>query len=343
MTTIHTRPVKPWQRVHNNGGAAASRVSIGKKLKTFGISLILLTTMVGCATSGPKVVPSANQNTRVNIVVIHFTSSDFEDSLNVLTVPSSRPVSSHYLVPEPDDPSYSEKKLQVYQLVNEEQRAWHAGVSYWAGKIALNDMSIGIELVNRAWCHEAAQTPEGTGGSASEEKRDSICFYPDYTTWQLDRLAELLQGILERNPDVKPVNIIGHSDIAPQRKIDPGPRFPWQRLHRLGFGAWYDDETVVKYWEQFRTRMPAPAVLHDALHTYGYDIELLDEPDEQTRNVVSAFQMHFHPQSVTGSFDAETAAKLFALIEKYRGESLGRLLEAVESVVKPVVETPVED
>ena len=306
--------------------------------KACALAILALSTMAGCAASGPKVVTSANQNSRVNIIVIHFTSSDFEDSLNVLTVPSSRPVSSHYLVPEPDDPSYSDKKLQVYQLVDEEHRAWHAGVSYWAGKIALNDMSVGIELVNRAWCHEAAALPEETDSSASAEKKDSICFYPDYTTWQFDRLTELLQGILERNPDVKPVNIIGHSDIAPQRKIDPGPRFPWQRLYRLGFGAWYDDETVIKYWEQFRIRMPAPIVLHDALHTYGYEIELADEPNEQTRNVVSAFQMHFHPQSVTGAFDAESAAILFALIEKYRGESLGRLLEAVEAVVETAVE-----
>lgn len=294
---------------------------------------LLLVMLTGCATGGFKVVPSANQNTRVNIVVIHFTSSDFEDSLDVLTVPSSRPVSSHYLVPEPDDPSYSEKKLQVYQLVDEEQRAWHAGVSYWGGKIALNDMSIGIELVNRAWCHEAGQAPAQAENGAIEQAPESICFYPDYTTWQLDRLTELLQGILERNPDVKPVNIIGHSDIAPQRKIDPGPRFPWQRLHRLGFGAWYDDETVIKYWERFRIQMPATVVLHDALNAYGYDIELLEEPTEQTRNVVSAFQMHFHPQSVTGAFDAESAAKLFALIEKYREESLGRLLEAAETTV----------
>jgi len=139
-------------------------------------------------------------------------------------------------------------------------------------------------------------------------------------------LLDLLKGILERHTEVKPTHIIGHSDIAPQRKIDPGPRFPWQRLYRLGYGAWYDDETVVRYWEQFRKEMPPVLTLQTALNTYGYDIELSGTHDSQSRNVVRAFQMHFLPWQVTSEFTAETAAVLYALLEKYYAPELELLL-----------------
>jgi N-acetylmuramoyl-L-alanine amidase len=294
------------------------------------LQMLLITILAGCASTSRVVIDSENQNTRVNIVVIHFTSSDFSDSLHVLTKATSRPVSSHYLIPEPDDPSYTKKQIKLHQLVDESARAWHAGVSYWGGKIALNDMSIGIELVNRTYCHQTEAEPAEPVASEDtaihEEKATQICFYPDYTTAQIDMLTDLLGEILERHPDVKPNNIIGHADIAPQRKIDPGYRFPWQRLARLGYGAWFDDEAVIRYWEQFRIEMPTLMQLQDALNTYGYEIELTGEADEQSRNVIRAFQMHFAPGRVTGSFDPESAAKLFALIEKYKTEELSRLL-----------------
>jgi N-acetylmuramoyl-L-alanine amidase len=285
--------------------------------------LILLAT--GCTSSSPVVLESANQNSRVRVVVIHHTSIDFQESLDVLSLPSERPVSSHYLVPEPDDPSYTKKLLKLHSLVAEEQRAWHAGVSYWAGRSALNDMSIGIELVNQTHCYteETIEDEE----SPDPDNPDEICFYPDFAISQIDMLLDLLGEILERHPDVQPINIIGHSDVAPQRKIDPGPRFPWQRLYRQGFGAWYDDETVIRYWQQFKTQMPTTLQLQDALHTYGYEIELSGAPDLQNHNVVRAFQMHFVPWHVSGKFTAESAAALFALIEKYRSNDLERLLQ----------------
>ena len=138
----------------------------------------------------------------------------------------------------------------------------------------------------------------------------------------------MLKGILERHKEVKPTHIVGHSDIAPQRKIDPGPRFPWQRLYRLGYGAWYDDETVYRYWEQFRQDMPSVLTLQTALHDYGYDIELSGENDEQSQNVVRAFQMHFVPWLANGEFTDQTVASLYALLEKYYPEKLEALLNA---------------
>ncbi len=289
--------------------------------------LTLTLATMGCALQQPNhvIVKSANQDTRVRIVVIHHTTADFQESLDILTEPSDRPVSSHYLVPEPGDPSYSNKNLRLYSLVSEEKRAWHAGTSYWAGKTALNDMSIGIELVNQTYCHETKEriTPE-----AIDLEPARICFYPDFAEPQLQILLDLLKGILERHTEVKPTHIIGHSDIAPQRKIDPGPRFPWQRLYRLGYGAWYDDNTVVKYWEQFRKETPPLLTLQTALHTYGYGIELSGEHDHQSKNTVRAFQMHFLPWQVSGEFTEETVAVLYALLEKYYPLKLDLLMSA---------------
>jgi N-acetylmuramoyl-L-alanine amidase len=259
----------------------------------------------------------------VRVIVIHHTTSDFKDSLNVLTKRSDRPVSSHYLVPEPGDPSYTGTDLRLYSLVNEEARAWHAGSSYWAGRTALNDISIGIELVNQSYCR---QSEESIPPDAIDQEPARLCFYPDFAEQQLGMLLDLLKGITERHTEVRATHIIGHSDIAPQRKIDPGPRFPWQRLYRQGYGAWYDDETVFKYWQQFRDESPAVHTLQRALKHYGYGIEISGEHDRQSQNVVRAFQLHFLPWQVSSEFNADTAAVLFALLEKYYPEKLERLL-----------------
>jgi len=298
--------------------------------KTTAPFLVLTLAIAACDTQGPQdivVVNSENQDTRVRIVVIHHTTADFQESLDILTKKSNRPVSSHYLVPEPGDPSYSNKELRLYSLVNEEARAWHAGSSYWAGKTSLNDMSIGIELVNQTYCR---QSEEPIPPEAIDQEPARICFYPDFAEPQLQILLDLLKGIMERHTEVKPTHVIGHSDIAPQRKIDPGPRFPWQRLYRLGYGAWYDDDTVVKYWEQFRKEMPPVLTLQTALNTYGYGIELSGEHDKQSRNVVRAFQQHFLPWQVSQEFSAETVAVLYALLEKYYPSELELLLSESE-------------
>jgi len=184
-------------------------------------------------------------------------------------------------------------------------------------------MSVGIELVNQTYCHTSdVVAPPGP----TETDPASICFYKDFDDTQLEILTDLLEGILERHTEIKPTHIVGHADITPQRKIDPGPRFPWQRLYRSGYGAWYDDATVIKYWEQFRGNKPAILMLQTALNTYGYDIELSGTHDQQSRNVVRAFQMHFVPSQVTGEFTQDTVAVLFALLEKYYATELELLL-----------------
>jgi len=276
-------------------------------------------------------LPSQNYNSRVSVIVIHHTATNFEDAVNILTQPSSNSVSSHYLVPEPNDATYTDDKLKVFQLVPESQRAWHAGHSYWAGKTGLNDQSLGIEIVYESHCAQQDTTINADGeiSSASPEEIEqpkALCFFPDFAESQIDVLLGLLQDIKKRHPQIEPTNIVGHSDIAPSRKVDPGPRFPWQRLYKLGFGAWYDDATVTRYWKRFITA-PLPLVnIQKALHTYGYNIEETGILDEQTRHVLRAFQMHFYPSGVTSEPTLESTAILFALIEKYRPLALDDLL-----------------
>ena len=288
----------------------------------------------GCATDAHVQVASENFNSRVSLIVIHFTTADFGESLRILTKPSANPVSSHYLIPEPDDATYERNRLRIHELVPETSRAWHAGDSYWGGRISLNDQSIGIELVNRSYCHNADSSlaiDTAAHGSLAEtgqtlEAAASICFYPDFSDAQFELLIGLLDDIHERHPSINPTHIVGHADIAPDRKVDPGPRFPWQRLYRHGYGAWYEDEAVIRYWERFRI-LPMPLCnVQKALKAYGYGVGLTGMYDEQTRNVLRAFQMHFRPWETSGEATPGTVAVLYALIEKYRPEQLDALL-----------------
>lgn len=263
-------------------------------------------------------VPSANQGSRINYLVFHFTSEDFAESLRLLTQPTGRPVSVHYLVPDPGDETYDRKDLVVYRLVRESLRARHAGVSYWAASQSLNNSSIGIEIVNRSRCEaidpDAEATPE-----------NQVCTFLDFPEEQIELVIRLAKDILERNPQIDPVDVIGHADIAPDRRLDPGPKFPWRRLYENGIGAWYDEETVARYHAAFERELPDLAMMQRALAAFGYRIEETGENDVQTRFVVRAFKMRFRPGQCTGGIGAETAAILFALLEKYRPDALEEL------------------
>lgn len=293
----------------------------------FRLCVLMPVFFTACTTmNSPKSIPSENFNSRVSVLVIHHTSADFEGSVNILTKPSSNSVSSHYLVPDPSDLSYKNKKLEVYELVAETDRSWHAGRSYWNGKTALNDTSIGIEIVNQTYCvkPDAPQSGDSTALNVRSAKR--FCFYPDFPETQIEILKPLIDGILKRHPRITPTEIVGHSDIAPDRKIDPGPRFPWHRLYKLGYGAWFDDDVAVKYWNRFLADPLPIKNVQQALGAYGYKIEETGVLDTQTRNVLQAFQLHFRPSEITGEPSVETVAILYALIEKYRSGKLESLL-----------------
>lgn len=262
---------------------------------------------------------SLNRNERVRLLVLHYTAINWERSLQALTQPGTTAVSAHYLIPESFDPSYPKgKPLQVYQLVPEAQRAWHAGASQWEDRTALNDQSIGIELVNQGWCHQRKTIVAGT---ARADAVNSLCLTPDFDPAQLQLLATLLKDILARNPEITPTRVVAHSDIAPSRKQDPGPRFPWQWLARQGIGAWYDDAVLLKYWHGLHS-LPPVELVQRALQRYGYGIAITGVWDQHSRDVLSAFQRHFVPNRVSGEIDFETVAVLWALLEKYFPDSL---------------------
>jgi serine-type D-Ala-D-Ala carboxypeptidase len=264
--------------------------------------------------------PSANHSSRVDHLVIHFTGESFAESLRHLTQRSRPSVSAHYLVPEPGDPTYTRGRLRIHRLVDERRRAWHAGDSHWHGVEALNARSIGIEIVNESRC--VAIDPSVEPSTPENES----CVFRDYAPEQIKLVIGLARDILERHPDIDPVNVVGHGDVAPDRRVDPGPTFPWRTLYEHGIGAWYDDAAAVRYIERFEARLPSPGLLERALGAYGYRVEEGGEAGLQGRFALRAFQMHYRPADWSGRPDAETAAILFALIEKYRPEALTGLL-----------------
>ena len=256
---------------------------------------------------------SESFSTRIRFVVIHYTSIDWENSLKVLTKERYE-VSSHYLIPEGGDDTYSDQ-IKIFQLVDEENRAWHAGISKWEERTNINDQSIGIELVNQAECSVRQ-------GSQYDYTNNYICLFSEFDSDQIDQLILLLKDILSRHDEIKPTYIVGHSDISPDRKFDPGPKFPWKKLYENGIGAWYDDQTFEKYKNQFKRKIPDINQIQCALKRYGYGVEITNKMDEQTFFVIRAFQYHFTPKKSDGSISVDTVSALWALLEKYFPETI---------------------
>jgi N-acetylmuramoyl-L-alanine amidase len=255
-------------------------------MKFFSLVLSLLV-LAGCA-SGPRIDtrhPSVNHDSRVQFVVLHYTNAPLERSLELLT---HGEVSSHYLIGD-NDPAV------IYKLVDENRRAWHAGESEWQGRTWLNSSSIGIEIVNPGF----RDTPTGR------------LWYP-YTEGQVQALIVLLKDISKRN-NISPRNIIGHSDIAPLRKLDPGPLFPWKRLADEGLVIWPNAQAVARQQALFAAQLPSITWFQVELARLGYATPQTGELDVATRHVLAAFQMHYRPSRFDGTPDAESAAILQVL------------------------------
>jgi len=267
--------------------------------------LIALATVLSACTSASlqqragywadESLPAQAYNQRVRFLVMHYTGGDEPRAVQVLTGPS---VSSHYLV-APAPPAKGGAPI-VRQLVPESARAWHAGTSSWRGRHHLNDSSIGIEIVN-------AGPLRGASGSA----------WQGFGGTQMQAVIALSRDIISRY-DISPQNVVGHSDISPGRKVDPGPAFPWEMLYRNGIGAWPDDTTVAAYRSRFASNFPTLYSIQTALARYGYDIPVTGVMDQRTHAVVVSFQMHFRPARYDGIPDLDTVARLWALNEKYR-------------------------
>jgi len=290
-------------------------------IKRFLVILSSFALLNACNTLPINKQISVGQNARVQSLVLHFTALDYERSM--LALKDSGGVSSHYLIPELDDPTYPNNELEIIQLVDESQRAWHAGKSYWDKRKNLNDTSIGIEIVNIPNCQHHPVVNFTHGGEYGAH-RD--CEFPNFDSQQVALVIELAKDILKRHPDISPTRVVGHSDIAPSRKNDPGPRFPWYQLYENGIGAWYDAETQGKYLQLFETFAPSVNLVQKALYYYGYNIRETGVLDRQTQDVLSAFQMHFLPWQVNGELNPETAATVYALLEKYKEPQLKLLM-----------------
>ncbi|MAX32109.1 MAG: N-acetylmuramoyl-L-alanine amidase [Halomonadaceae bacterium] len=246
---------------------------------------------------------ATSHSSRVRYLVIHYTDADEADSLKTLTGPR---VSSHYLIPPPQNAT----PPPIYQLVDESRRAWHAGTSSWAGRENLNDTSVGIEIVNAGPDQRFAEVEAGA--------KVNWAPFPDA---QITALIALAQDIIARH-GIADTAVVSHAEIAPTRKIDPGPAFPWQRLHAAGIGPWPDPARVARYRRQFAKAPPSLGSLQQALAHWGFAVTPSGVLDETTRGALRAFQMRYCPTDYRGRPDADTAARLWALLARYRPEAL---------------------
>ncbi|ART79323.1 N-acetylmuramoyl-L-alanine amidase [Oceanisphaera avium] len=228
---------------------------------------------------------SIGQDSRVQFIVLHYTSSDLSRSLKVLT---QGQVSSHYLI--------NNNPATVYRLVDENKRAWHAGNSEWAGRTWLNSSSIGIEMVNHGYRLNAAGRRE----------------WQVWSEPQIKALIILLKDIMRRH-GLTARSVVGHSDIAPQRKVDPGPLFPWHKLAAEGLILWPEPKDVARHTAKFSQQLPSITWFQEQLALIGYAVPRHGKLDKATQNVVAAFQMKYRPQLHNGQPDAQTAAMLLSL------------------------------
>jgi N-acetylmuramoyl-L-alanine amidase len=251
------------------------------------LGLVMAVLLSACA-SGVRIdnsYTSENQDSRALFLVLHYTVGNFESSLAMLTRPSNRAVSSHYLV--------RDAPVVTYRLVDENRRAWHAGPSYWKGHNNLNASSIGIEIVNPGWVKDA----------------DGAVRYAAFPPAQIDEVIALCKEIVARH-QIRPDRIIGHADIAPGRKQDPGPLFPWKRLADAGLIAWPDAAMVAARQAGFEAELPGAGWFQEKLASHGYNTSGSGEFDALTRDSLISFQMKFRPAKFDGQMDAQTAALL---------------------------------
>ncbi len=238
--------------------------------------------------AGATVRPSPNfgerrDGLRPDIILLHYTGmASGADAEAWLANPVSE-VSSHYVVRE---------NGTVVQMVPEAARAWHAGAGSWCGKGDINSRSIGIEIVNGG--HDYG--------------------LPDFPEAQIDAVIALCGDIAARWT-IAQQRVLGHSDIAPGRKVDPGERFPWDVLHDAGIGHWVEPAPLSggRFISTGEAGQPVEA-LQSMLALYGYGVEINGVFDDATERCVAAFQRHFRPAKVDGVADMSTIDTLHRLL-----------------------------
>jgi N-acetylmuramoyl-L-alanine amidase len=221
---------------------------------------------------------------RPDILLLHYTGmASAQGALDWLTAPESE-VSSHYFVFEDG---------RTVQLVPEACRAWHAGKSFWKGETDINSASIGIEIAN-------AGHPGGL---------------PEFPAPQIEAVIELCRGILGRW-EIPTERVLAHSDVAPVRKVDPGERFPWDRLAASGIGHWVEPAGITggRFFQRGDAGPPVEA-LQAMLALYGYNTPVSGQFCDRTHGDVEAFQRHFRPERVDGIADFSTIDTLHRLLK----------------------------
>ncbi|PCI43245.1 MAG: N-acetylmuramoyl-L-alanine amidase [Alphaproteobacteria bacterium] len=216
---------------------------------------------------------------RIKYLILHYTGMTTEETALKRLCDAGSKVSAHYMIAEDG---------RVFSLVAEDRRAWHAGVAAWEGDTDINGLSIGVEMVNPG--HDG---PNYCGN------------YRPFPPAQMAALVELSRDILSRHR-IAPWHVLGHSDVAPARKSDPGELFDWQGLASEGVGL----------WPEMSGDKPADAAsFQQKLADYGYKIEITGTLNSQTHAVVRAFQRHFRPADMSGTFDRQCHSILDVLLD----------------------------
>lgn len=226
----------------------------------------------------------------IDMLVLHYTDMESGEAAIARLCDRQAKVSAHYVV---------EEDGRLFQLVPEEDRAWHAGVSSWRGREGVNAHSIGIELIN-------------PGHS---------CGYRAFPEVQMQALIPLCQAIVKRH-GIPARNVVAHSDIAPMRKTDPGELFDWAWLAREGVGLWPEvdpeanNEAITAPMLNAGKHGEEVHALQQQLAEYGYPITVDGDYGEETQAVAVAFQRHFRPADIDGVWDEDCKQRLDALLEQ---------------------------
>ncbi|OJF97316.1 N-acetylmuramoyl-L-alanine amidase [Pararhizobium antarcticum] len=245
-------------------------------------------TLFACDYGPAACVPSPNHGERAggrspDMIILHYTGMETAESALDWLCRDESQVSCHYFVHEDG---------RVDQLVPETRRAWHAGRSIWKSETDINSASIGIEIVN-------AGHPGGL---------------PDFPDAQIKAVIELCRDCGDRC-SIAPERVLAHSDVAPIRKVDPGEKFPWNRLHGQGIGHWVEPTVIGggRFFQRGDEGQPVQA-LQSMLSLYGYATEITGLFCEKTEGDVAAFQRHFRPARVDGIADMSTIDTLHRLL-----------------------------
>lgn len=214
--------------------------------------------------------PSTNFSDRtddeIDTIVLHYTGLEtLDEALSVMCNPA-REVSAHYCVADNGD---------IYQLVDEEKKAWHAGKSYWRERENINENSIGIEITNPG--HEWG--------------------YTEFPNEQIVSVIELCKAIMGRH-NIDQKNIVAHSDIAPNRKEDPGELFPWERLANEFIGIWHEEDINMADYDDYFYTVSEVIKTKKELAEIGYLVHPSDSIDEQFNKVLTAFYRRFFPKRI---------------------------------------------